>query len=91
MYSSVKAHILTMVVAVVDGLRPMRNLILPFVITAILIVVVFLLFGSFEQSTTQALEKLKSDPFQFTLYSFPSLVSDIVLPIPSSIVMYLNG
>lgn len=69
----------------------MRGLILPFVITALLIVVVFLLFGSYEQSTTQALERLKVEPFQYSLYSFVVLVSDIVLPVPSSIVMYLNG
>ncbi|NQW30513.1 MAG: VTT domain-containing protein [Ignavibacteria bacterium] len=69
----------------------MKNFVLPLVITAILIIVIFVIFGSFENSISIYLEELKTNPQQYAVYSLLVLTSDIVLPVPSSIVMYLNG
>lgn len=55
------------------------------------IIVIFLIFGSFEKNIFTLLEGLKTKPVQYSVYSLLILSVDIVLPVPSSIIMYLNG
>ena len=69
----------------------MRILIISLVVTIVLIIVVFLAFGEFEAQTTRWLEGVMKNKGQYSLYSFLILSSDVVLPIPSSVVMVLNG
>ncbi len=69
----------------------MKNILLPFAIIMVAIIVIFLVSGSFETDTHSLLSGLEAKPVTFSIYSFLILTSDIVLPVPSSIVMYLNG
>lgn len=67
------------------------KILLPLIITAVLIILSFLLFGEFEPFSIGLLTQLRNNPLQYAFLSFIILVSDIFLPVPSSIVMYLNG
>ena len=69
----------------------MKKLVIPTVAIATVIALVYLIFGSFEQTFFSALDELKSNQVQYSLFSFLILSSDFILPVPSSIVMYLNG
>lgn len=69
----------------------MKNLTLPFLIASCIIIVIFIAFGSFENYSTDLLNSLSDKPFSFSAISGLILVGDIVLPVPSSVVMYLNG
>ena len=68
-----------------------RAITLPFLITVALIIVVFLLFQNLEVFFSNLLNQLSSTASLFALVSCLVLASDIVLPVPSSIVMYVNG
>lgn len=68
-----------------------KNLLYPFLITIISIIIVFLAFENLEAYFTDKLNALSKHPFQFAIVSFVILIADIVLPVPSSIVMYVNG
>lgn len=68
-----------------------RAIIVPLIITVLLIIVIFLLFTNLESYFTNVLAAKENNQLQYALYSFGILTSDIVLPIPSSIVMYSNG
>lgn len=69
----------------------MKSLLYPFVISMVLIIALFVAFGDLESSFQQLLTALTAHPFQYTAISFLLLIADIVLPVPSSIVMYMNG
>ena len=53
--------------------------------------ITFGLFHSLEGELSQILETLNAHPLQFGVASFLILAGDIVLPVPSSIVLYING
>lgn len=69
----------------------MKKIIIPFLVTAIIIIVMFLLFENMEQYFTDLLKGSSNQKIIYSLVSFLALTSDIVLPVPSSIVMYSNG
>lgn len=69
----------------------MRNFWLPLGIVIAGIILIFLAFGSVENDMTRWLNECQHQPKLFTAVSFFVLISDIVLPVPNSIVMYLNG
>lgn len=69
----------------------MKQLILPMLISVVLISLCFVFFEDLEIYFEELLRQLQNNARHYTLISFLVLSSDIVLPIPSSIVMYLNG
>ena len=69
----------------------MKKLLVPFFITVVLVILIFIVFGSIETSVVVILEDMKLHPETFSIYSFLILTSDIVLPVPSSIIMVMNG
>lgn len=73
------------------NIDPIKFLLLPMLVSIVLITVVFLGFDGMETYFKELLDGLKNNKSQFTVVSFLALSSDIVLPVPSSLVMYLNG
>lgn len=69
----------------------MRTILLPFLVSALVVTITFVLFEDLEGYFTALLESVSKYPIEFAVVSFLVLASDILLPIPSSIVMYLNG
>lgn len=69
----------------------MKKIILPFGITLTIILLSFFLFGELEEYSGNLLARVGENRLEYAAVSFIVLVSDIVLPVPSSIVMYLNG
>ncbi|WP_461303577.1 TVP38/TMEM64 family protein [Aureisphaera sp.] len=69
----------------------MKKIIIPFLFFATAIIVVFLVFGNLEQYFQTLLEEAQSSTSYYSLLSFAILCSDIILPVPSSIVMHFNG
>lgn len=69
----------------------MKSIIYPFVLTATLIIITFLVFSHLETYFSDTLNALSPYHLQFAIVSFVILASDIILPVPSSIVMYING
>lgn len=69
----------------------LQNIGLPFLAVVLAIVISFLLFGGIEVYFIDLLETTRSHPDIFALISFFILSSDILLPVPSSIIMYING
>ncbi|HEX8565200.1 MAG TPA: VTT domain-containing protein [Pyrinomonadaceae bacterium] len=67
------------------------RILIPLIITAVLIVFSFFLFEELEPFSIGLLTQFQNNPLHYALLSFIILVSDIFLPVPSSIVMYLNG
>lgn len=67
------------------------KILIPLIIAVILITLCFFLFDELESFSVDLLTQFKNNPLQYAFVSFVVLVSDIFLPIPSSIVMYLNG
>lgn len=65
--------------------------IIPFLIVCTVIVVIFLKFGSIEQDISEKIQSSQTKLSYFCLLSFLFLFSDVLLPIPSSFVMYMNG
>jgi uncharacterized membrane protein YdjX (TVP38/TMEM64 family) len=61
------------------------------VVVAILILITFFLFRDMETYFIDQLNALITNQKLYVFFSFLILFSDIVLPVPSSIVMYLNG
>jgi uncharacterized membrane protein YdjX (TVP38/TMEM64 family) len=62
-----------------------------FLVIAALIISVFLCFPGFEDRCAAWLDKYKANPWWFSIISFCILSSDILLPVPSSIIMFGNG
>ena len=69
----------------------MKKIFFPLSVAVVLIVTIFFFFSSFEQSSYSTLENVKSQQSLYALLSFALLSADIVLPVPSSLVMYTNG
>ena len=68
----------------------MRKLLLQLFAFSAIILLVFLLFN-FEENFTGTLNMLMDNKLKYALFSFILMVSDILLPIPSSIVLFSNG
>ena len=69
----------------------MKKIAVPFLISAVLIIVTFLLFDNLELLFTGLLKDASMHHQTYYYISFLVLASDIILPVPSSIVMYMNG
>lgn len=68
-----------------------KRLLVPFFSAAAVVLLLFLLFNSFEQTANAWLQESEEEPVRFAGLSALILISDIVLPVPSSVVMYING
>lgn len=69
----------------------MKNTLLPLIISSIFVLSVFLFFNNLENYFIQLLQSFMAKPEMYATLSFMLLTADIILPVPSSIVMYLNG
>ena len=69
----------------------MKSITYPLIISIVLILITFGFFQSFEGYFSDVLHDLKENPLQFAIFSFLILSMDIILPVPSSIVLYING
>ncbi len=69
----------------------MKSIWYPFVVSLLLVIIVFMAYDSLEMQFTHILNNLEQYQWQFALVSFFILSADILLPVPSSIVMYMNG
>jgi uncharacterized membrane protein YdjX (TVP38/TMEM64 family) len=69
----------------------MKKRFLPYIIVSVIIVTTFIIFKDTETYFTELLNSLTANVSVFALVSFCVLTSDIILPVPSSIIMYLNG
>lgn len=68
-----------------------RKIVVPFIVSVTVIIVTFLLFKDIETYFVKVLNKASDHPLTYALISFLVLTADIVLPVPSSIVMFING
>jgi uncharacterized membrane protein YdjX (TVP38/TMEM64 family) len=68
-----------------------KNIIIPFIIIVSVIIVSFFLFDDLEIFFKNLLRRAGSDHTTYALFSFFVLMSDIILPVPSSIIMFTNG
>ena len=62
-----------------------------FTVICVLILVTYLIWGDTEEGLVQPLFALAADRPKYAVSSFLLLASDIVLPVPNSIIMYANG
>ena len=69
----------------------MKKIWIQFLMVATVIIISFLIFSNLESFFSELLNGLSKKPFAYAAVSFVVLTSDIVLPVPSSIVMYVNG
>jgi uncharacterized membrane protein YdjX (TVP38/TMEM64 family) len=69
----------------------LKRFLLPLSILLAITVLSFLFFGDLETDTLQLLTELKSSPLLFGALSSLVLMLDILLPVPSGIVLFLNG
>lgn len=69
----------------------MKNILIPLIGSILIISLVFVCFEHLELYFEQILSYSKVDKTQYAFISCLILSSDILLPVPSSIVMYLNG
>lgn len=69
----------------------MKKIFIPLGVALTVIILSFLFFGEMEQLSNELLVRVGNNRPQYALASFAVLVSDIILPVPSSIVIYLNG
>jgi uncharacterized membrane protein YdjX (TVP38/TMEM64 family) len=69
----------------------MKKLLIPFAVSLMIILVSFVLFQSIELYFENCINAHKGQAGMYSLISFLILVSDILLPVPSSIVMFSNG
>jgi len=69
----------------------MNRLAIAFVGSVCVIILVYLFFGGLEQYILGTLESYRKSKLTFTVLSILILSSDCILPIPSSVMMYLNG
>lgn len=68
-----------------------KKIIIPFIVIVSVIIVSFLLFDELEFFFNEMLQQARSDHTTYALSSFVILGCDIILPVPSSIVMFTNG
>lgn len=69
----------------------MKKILIPLLVGIFFISLFYGLFGGLEIYFADLLRQTKDHPALFALISFFALSADIVLPVPSSIVMFLNG
>jgi uncharacterized membrane protein YdjX (TVP38/TMEM64 family) len=69
----------------------LKKILILLAVTSIFITALYLLFQNVEPFWGDLLNQVKDNPFNYASLSFIILVSDIVLPVPSSIIMYSNG
>ncbi|MGB3465871.1 MAG: VTT domain-containing protein [Cyclobacteriaceae bacterium] len=69
----------------------MKNIIYPIAVSIVLVSLVFVFFEDLENYLTDLLVASGEQPGRYAFISFWVLASDILLPVPSSIVMYYNG
>ena len=69
----------------------MKKIGLQLLIVATLVTGTFLLFSNMEAYFSGLLKRFALHPVEYAGVSFVVLASDIILPVPSSIVMYTNG
>ena len=69
----------------------MKKLWLVFGVSALAVILVFIAFEPLEAQMQEVLHALRAHPAEYALLSFLVLASDVVLPVPSSIVMHMNG
>ncbi|MXV15661.1 TVP38/TMEM64 family protein [Hufsiella ginkgonis] len=68
-----------------------KKIIIPFAIVVAIVIVSFLLFNTLESYFTTLLNDVSKHRGTYSGISMLVLAFDIVLPVPSSIVMYMNG
>jgi uncharacterized membrane protein YdjX (TVP38/TMEM64 family) len=68
-----------------------RKIGIPFLVSCIVVIITFLVFENLEAFFINALNNVSQHKEVYSLVSFLVLASDIILPVPSSIVMYTNG
>lgn len=69
----------------------LKSTVIPTLIISVLIILTFVLFGSIEDYFISLLEEVQEQKLIFSILSFLILLSDILLPVPSSIIMFING
>lgn len=69
----------------------MKNILYPIFISIVFVSLVFIFFEDLENYFTDLLAASEMQPERYALLSFLVLASDILLPVPSSIIMYYNG
>lgn len=69
----------------------MKSILYPIFISIVGVSLVFVFFEDLEDYFTDLLISARDQPGRYALISFWVLASDIVMPVPSSIVMYYNG
>ena len=69
----------------------MKRILLPTTLIIILITVLFLMFGHWENWFEFQFNAQRENLWIFSLVSYLVLSSDILLPVPSSILMFVNG
>ena len=69
----------------------MKGILYPLGASIAIILLTFGLFHSVEDQFSSTLNVLSNLPVKYSIVSFLVLASDIIFPVPSSIVLYLNG
>lgn len=69
----------------------MKSITYPLAISISIVLITFAIFDKMDINFSDVLHQLKEHPIQYGIASFMVLASDIVLPVPSSIVLYING
>lgn len=69
----------------------MKRIYWPFLLSVFIVTAVFVMFNNLEVQFQSILQGFQERSFEYIIYSILILSSDIILPVPSSIVMYLNG
>ena len=69
----------------------MKQIFIPFLIFCVVIILIFVFFGNAETYFHDMLLQAQEDKQYYSLLSFLILGSDIILPVPSSIIMHING
>ena len=69
----------------------MKNIWIPFTVSTVSIVLLFMGAENLEIVFTDTLNHIVQNKSLYSLFSFLILASDIILPVPSSVVMFLNG
>ena len=69
----------------------MKSIVYPLLVSIAIVLITFGIFHTLEDSFSDTLHLLENNPIEFGIISFAILASDIILPVPSSIVLYING
>lgn len=69
----------------------MRKIWIPFIVSTLSIILLFLVAGNLEIFFTDLLNKVVQQKMYYTCASAFILASDVLLPVPSSVVMFMNG